>query len=62
MYASCFKQLACDISWDEATFISQFQFGLHNGVKDLLFTMLNPSTLSKAIAQVDQCDNRLFEH
>jgi len=52
MYASDFKQLACDISWDEVTFISQFQFGLRNNVKDLLFTMSNPSTLSQAIAQV----------
>jgi hypothetical protein len=52
MYASSFKWLACDISLDEATLICQFQFGLHNGVKDLLFTMSNLSTLSQAIAQV----------
>jgi hypothetical protein len=30
-------------------------------VKDLLLTMLNPTTLSQAIAQAMHCDNRLFE-
>jgi hypothetical protein len=49
VYASKFKQLAYDISWGEATFISQFQFGLWNDVKDLLFTLLDLSTLSQAI-------------
>ncbi len=28
IYALEFKQLGCDISWGETTFISQFQFGL----------------------------------
>jgi hypothetical protein len=50
MYASGFKQLACDISWDEVALINQFQFGLHNGVRDLLFTMSNP--LSQAIVKL----------
>jgi len=31
-------------------------------VKDLILTMLDPSTLSQAIAQVVWCDNKLFEH
>jgi len=57
MYASKFKQLACDISWDETTLISQLQFGLHSDVKDLLLTMLNPTTLSQAITQAIRCDN-----
>jgi hypothetical protein len=52
MYASCFRQLACDISWDETTFMNQFQYKLQNEVKDLLFTMLDTSTLSPIIAQV----------
>jgi hypothetical protein len=46
IYALEFIQLACNISWDEATFINQFQFGLRNDVKDLLFTLLHLSTLS----------------
>ncbi len=62
MYALKFKQLACDISWDEAALISQFQFGLHSDVKDMLLTILDLTTLNQAIAQAIQCDNRLFEH
>jgi hypothetical protein len=61
VHASEFRQLACNISWGEATFISQFQFGLRGDVKDLILTLLDFSTLSHAITQVVQCDNRLFE-
>jgi hypothetical protein len=61
MYALEFKQLACDISWDEITFMNQFQFGLCNDMKDLLFTMLNLSMLNKTITQVVQFDNKLLE-
>ncbi len=39
VYALDFKQLACDISWDEIALMNQFQYGLHNDVKDLLLTM-----------------------
>ncbi len=49
MYASEYKQLTCDISWDGATFMSQFQFGFHGNVKDLLLTMHDPTTLSQVI-------------
>ncbi len=31
-------------------------------MKDLLLTLLDPSTLSQAITQVVLCDNRFFEH
>jgi len=37
---------------DGATFLSQFQFGLHNDMKDLLLTMLDPTTLNQVIVQV----------
>jgi hypothetical protein len=37
---------------DKATFLSQFQFGLHNDMKDLLLTMLDPTTLNQVIAQM----------
>ncbi len=61
MYAFEFRQLTCNISWDEIAFMSQFQFGLHSDLKDLLFTMLNPMTLSQTITQIVQCDNNLLE-
>jgi hypothetical protein len=62
MYAYEFWQLTCDISWDEVAFMSQFQFGFHGDMKDLLLTMLDPTTLSQIITQVVHYDNRLFEH
>jgi hypothetical protein len=37
---------------DEATFLSKFQFGLHSDMKDLLLTMLGPTTLNQVIAHV----------
>ncbi len=46
VHASEFKQLTCDISWDEATFMSQFWFGHCGNVKDFMLTMLDPITLS----------------
>ncbi len=49
MYTSNFRQLICNISWDKTTFMSQFQYGSCNNVKDLLLTMLDPSTLSQTI-------------
>jgi len=41
IYTSNFKQLDCDISLGETTFLSLFQFGLWNdcNVKNLLLTM-----------------------
>jgi len=38
MYASKFKQLVCNISWDEVAFMNQFQFELCNNAKDLILT------------------------
>jgi hypothetical protein len=61
MYASDFRQLASDISWDEVTLMSQFQYGLHSDVKDLLLTMPDSSTLSQVIVEVVFCNNRFFQ-
>jgi hypothetical protein len=61
LYASNFRQITCDISWDEVALMSQFQYGLHNDVKDLLLTMPNSSTLSQAIVEVVRCNNRFFQ-
>ena len=60
-YTSEFWQLACDINWDEPALISQFYFGLQDGVKDLLLTLPDRLTLDEAINQAMKCDNRLFE-
>ncbi len=56
-----FRQLVCNISWDETIFMSQFQFSLHSNVKNLILNMLDLTTLSQTIAQVVQCDNQFFE-
>lgn len=61
IYASDFRQLACDINWDEEALISQFYWGLRDDVKDLLLTLPDPQTLNEAISQAVKCDNRLFQ-
>ena len=60
-YASEFRQLACNINWDELALISQFYFGLQDGVKDLLLTLPDLLTLDEAINQAVKCDNRLVK-
>lgn len=61
VYASDFRQLACDINWDEEALMSQFHWGLRDDVKDLLLSLPDPQTLSEAISQAVKCDNRLFQ-
>ncbi len=61
VYVFEFRSLACDISWDEVTFMNQFQFGFCGDLNDLLLTMSNPMTLNQAIMQAMHCDNQLFE-
>ncbi|RKO89044.1 hypothetical protein BDK51DRAFT_40102 [Blyttiomyces helicus] len=51
---------ACDVSWGDAALNDQFRFGLRD-VEDLLLTMPDPATLSEAITQAIQCDNRLYK-
>ena len=60
-YATKFRQLACDVDWNENDFISQFRYGLRDNMKDLLLTMPQVNTLSEFITQAIVCDNRLFE-
>ena len=60
-FAAEFRQLACDVDWNENGFISQFWCGLCDDVKDLLLTMPQVNTLSEFITQAIACDNRLFE-
>jgi hypothetical protein len=52
VYAYEFKQLAYDISWDEATFMNHFQFGLRSDIKDIFLTMLDPTTFSKQLCKL----------
>jgi len=61
VYASDFRQLACDINWDEEALMSQFYWGLRDDVKDLLLSLPDPQTLNEAISQAVKCDNRLFQ-
>jgi hypothetical protein len=61
VYASEFRQLACDVNWGEAALIDQFRCGLRDDVQDLLLTLADPSSFSEAITQAIRCDNRLFE-
>ena len=62
VYASDFRQLACDINWDEEALKSQFYWGLRDDVKDLLLSLPDPQTINEAISQAVKCDNRLFQH
>lgn len=52
VYSYEFKHLTCDISWNEVALISQFQFGLHNDVKDSLLTMLIPTRLNQTLPKL----------
>jgi hypothetical protein len=61
VYASEFKQFACNVNWGEATLIDQFRYGLRDDVQDLLLTFADPSSFSEAITQAIRCDNHLFE-
>ncbi|KAH8972067.1 hypothetical protein BDL97_02G174900 [Sphagnum fallax] len=51
VYASEFRQLACDVNWGEAGLIDQFRCGLSDDVQDLLLTFADPSSFSEAITQ-----------
>src|SRR5689334_12619347 len=50
-YSSAFRQIACDLSWNDEALIAQFRTGLREDVKDLMLTLPDPLTLSDAIAQ-----------
>jgi hypothetical protein len=61
VYASEFRQLACDVNWGEVALIDQFHYGLRDDVQDLLLTLADPSSFSETITQVIRCDNCQFE-
>lgn len=49
IYALDFRQLACDIIWDEQAFINQIYWKLRNGVKDLLLSLFDLQTFNEDI-------------
>ena len=61
IYASEFRQLACDVNWDDQALVDHFRRGLRSNVKNLLLNFPEPTSLSQAISQEILCDNRLFE-
>jgi hypothetical protein len=61
VYVVDFYQLAYDVNWDDNIFISVFWWSSLDDVKDLFLNLLDLLILTKAIIQVVQYDNRLFE-
>ena len=61
VYASKFKQLTCDVRWDDQALCDHVCWGLRSDVKNLPVNFLDPTSLSQAIAQAISCDNHLFE-
>ena len=61
VYASEFRQLSCDVQWDDQALCDHFRRGLRSDVKNLLLNFPEPTSLSQAIKQAVSCDNRLFE-
>lgn len=61
IYAAEFRQLTCDLDWNDKAFINRFRFGLKDDVKDLLLTMPRTENLEEFMSQAITCDNRLFE-
>jgi hypothetical protein len=61
-YASDFRQLASDLTWNDSALIHQFRLGLSSQVKDMLVHHPQPSTLDEMISLAISVDNRLFEH
>jgi hypothetical protein len=61
VYAVDFRQLACDVDWDDNTLISVFHWGLRDNIKDLFLNFPDPLKLTEAITQAVRGDNQLFE-
>lgn len=60
-YVAEFQQIACDLDWNDTALITMFRWGLRDDIKTLLLNLPKPVTLSEAITQAIDCDNRLFE-
>ena len=60
-YVAEFRQLATDLSWNDAALLSQFRSGLNSDIKDELVHFDSPANLTNAIDLAIKIDNRLFE-
>jgi hypothetical protein len=60
-YVAEFQQLACDLDWNDTAFITMLRWGLRDDIKTLLLNLPKPTTLSEAITQTIDYNNRLFE-
>jgi len=60
-YVAEFQQLACDLDWNDTALITMFRWGFRNDIKTLLLNLPKPTTLSEAITQAIEYDNRMFE-
>ena len=47
-YASEFRQLACDVNWDDQALVDHFRWGLRSNVKNLLLNFPEPTSLSQS--------------
>ena len=61
IYAAEFQQLTCGLDWNDKAFMTRFQYGLRDDVKNSLITMPKVDTLEELISQSIICNNRLFE-
>mgnify|MGYP007129903615 CR=1 FL=1 len=61
VYASKFKQLTCDVRWDDQALCDHFCRGLRSDVKNLLLNFSETISLSQAIKQAVNCYNHFFE-
>ena len=46
VYASEFRQVACDVQWDNQALCNHFYWGLRNDVNNLLLNFWEPTSLS----------------
>lgn len=60
-YASEFRRLATDVTWNEPALIHQFYIGLSEEVKDELARVERPSAIKEMINLAIKIDNRLAE-
>jgi len=60
-YSADFRQLSCDVSWNDDALMARFRMGLKDDVKDLMLAMPPAITLNHMMEQAVQCDNRLYE-
>ena len=61
IYASEFRQLACDVEWDGQALLDQFRRGSRGEIKNILLNFPEPTSLNEAISQVVRCDNHVFQ-